>query len=70
MVMIELAIVFSVLILLVIFTKRRIRTRVQNCPDERPRTATKKNESNEKLRISCVSKSIEKKHVANLDWLS
>jgi len=70
MVMIELAIVFSLLILLVIFTKRRIRTRVQNCPDEIPRKATKKNESNEKLRISCVSKSIEKKLVANLDWLS
>jgi len=68
--MIELAIVFSVLILLVIFSKRRIGTKVQSSPDEKPRAATKKNESNEKLRISCMSKSIEKKLVGNLDWLS
>lgn len=68
--MIELAVVFFVLILLVIFTKRRIDTRVQNSPDEKPIASSKKSKSNEKLKISCVSKSKEKKLIDNLDWLS
>ena len=67
--MIELAVVFFALILLVIFTKRRIGTRVQNSPDEKPRAASKKSESNEKLKISCVSKSKEKKLLADLLFL-
>lgn len=68
--MAELIIAFSVLILLVLFTKRRIGTRDQNSPDRKLRAANKKHESTEKLRISCVSKSIEKKLIDNLDWLS